>query len=140
MTKEMHDRAIKRRCVKLAHDECANYVRGRCVDPDRIGKGDYDCDCVNHYIITEGGIECDFFLLCVQPQDKELEKAVWAEIYKPIEDEGETKQREAKPCALCGKQFVPRSNRQKYCRECRYKADKKNRAKRARERRMSGKA
>lgn len=140
MTKETKDSAIKRRCVKLAHDECANYVRGKCEDPDRIGKGEYDCDCVNHYTITEGGINCDHFLMNVLPQDKELKERVWALIYKPVEGEGETKQRETKPCALCGKLFVPRNNRQKYCMECSYKADRKNRAKRARERRTSGNA
>lgn len=135
MAKDTKDNAIKRRCVKLAHEECANYVRGLCVDPDRYEE--CECDCINHYTVMDGAINCDYFLLCVLPLDKELNELVWAEIHKAIEDEREAGKHQ---CALCGKWFVPGSNRQKYCMECGYKADRKNRAKRARKRRTSGKA
>ena len=85
-----------------------------------------DCPChVLHpdYAITDGGIDCDYFLTAVLPSDKELNERVQAELYQT----GTTGSTLTKKCARCAKPFIPRGNRQQYCSTCAVEAKKEQR-------------
>lgn len=116
----------------MAVSACANCVSGKCFDPDRLFmRGETDeppCFAVSEqHTIAEGGINCDHFLLNVLPADPELMRLVWAELNK------EAAEAPPKYCAVCGKPFIPSSNRQRFCMACAKQEKRKNKARRARE-------
>ena len=82
----------RRRCNRLIRKLCANYDDGNCLALDE-GDG---CVCVQ---IISLSLICKYFRNAVLPADKEL----CADIYKI----------HTGPCEICGKAFVPKSNRQK---------------------------
>ena len=137
------DDEIKRWCVRQAKKECAYCIDGKCFDPDllfRDGQTDEPpCFAVTaKYSIADGGIACDWFLLNVLPLDKELNRLVWAEINKTAPclydmDEPPSTENKGKACALCGKPFIPSSNRQRYCTACAKERERKATAQRMRE-------
>ena len=143
----MKDKELKRRCQALAIKECANYSCKECLDPDLIilpwQKTAPRCHAVNHlYSVEEGAISCDFFLFYVLPLDPELNALVWAEINQPAKYApwvGSGCESLASPkrknCIRCKKEFLPGSNRQKYCMSCAKAVEQSKRAQRARERR-----
>lgn len=104
----------RRRCNRLIRKLCANYDDGNCLALDE-GDG---CVCVQ---IISLSLICKYFRNAVLPADKEL----CADIYK-IHTE---------PCEICGKAFVPKSNRQKYCAECGRKVRRKQKTESERKRR-----
>lgn len=87
---------------------------------------DRSCDAVSStYTIHDGGVSCEWFMTAVLPMDEYLYKKVCSEImkteYAPWVDgvgESYTAQPVLKACCLCGKPFLPGSNRAKYCAEC----------------------
>lgn len=101
----------RRQCNRLIKRLCANYQDGNCLPLDD-GDG---CVCVQMISLS---LICKYFRNAVLPADKEL----CADIFK---------QRTC-CCAECGAEFVPNSNRQKYCRLCgkRIKQNQKNESKR----------
>ncbi len=86
-----------RRVRKMVH-ECCNYDAGNCLALD-----DGDA-CVCPQSISYSLI-CKWFRAAVLPLDKELCVAL-------------LHQRNMKNCAVCGKRFLPGSNRAKYCPDC----------------------
>ena len=139
----MKDYELKKRCCALAKAECANYHDGRCLDPDLVNGNEPKCAVTSDkFSIKDGGIICDHFLLNVLPLDKELNHLVWAEIKKPpeymyadISGDQTAYSTEAKKCAVCGKVFLPGSNRSKYCSACRKVEKRRGAARRMREHR-----
>ena len=83
-----------RKVCKLIKDECCNCIDGNCVLLDDA--------CVQ--LISQNYIYCNYFLRAVLPLDSSLHV--------------ELCMRDAKRCEECGKHFVSRSNRQKYCNVC----------------------
>lgn len=95
----MHERtpltpSQRRRCSRLIRRLCANYDNGNCLPLDE-GDG---CVCVQMISLS---LICMYFRNAVLPAEKEL----YAEVMK---------HRTIK-CAVCGAEFAPSSNRQKYC-------------------------
>lgn len=88
----------RKRANTLIRATCCNYDNGNCILLDD-GK---ECVCVQSISYS---VCCTWFRRAVLPQDKALE----AEIFH---DKG------VKRCAVCGAEFVPRSNRAKYCEAC----------------------
>ena len=78
----------------LIRKVCCNYCDGQCIA--------LDCDCVQ---MISFSVCCKWFRHCILPQDK----ALLAEIVYS---------HQSKHCAVCGKAFVPKSNRGKYCEKC----------------------
>ena len=97
--------AQRKRANALIHKLCCNYIDGECIV--------LDCECVqcNSYSVC-----CKWFRQATLPQDI----ALLAEIIEP---------QNKKNCVICGKAFVPKSNRAKYCSDC---AIKERRIKKAR--------
>ena len=83
-----------RKVHKLIREECCNCVDGNCIL--------LDDSCVQ--LISHQYIYCNYFLRAVLPLDKSLHAELCS--------------KDAKRCAVCGKHFAPRSNRQKYCDGC----------------------
>lgn len=84
-----------KRVYKLAKKECCNCYDGFCVLLDT------PCpQCITRSLI------CKWFIIAVLPADIPL----YVEL---TGDKGESK-----PCEMCGKLFLPRSNRSKYCELC----------------------
>lgn len=106
----MNDKQLLKRCVNLAKAECADCHGKDCTPEDRR------CHVINpkYPSIEEGAIDCDWFLLAVLPQDKELSKAVWQSL---IGQDGPTRTW-GRLCEICRNTFVPTSPRQKYCPSC----------------------
>ena len=86
-----------RRARKLVH-QCCNYDGGNCLVLD---DGE-ECVCVQSISYS---LLCKWFRWSVLPQIGTLE----AEIFRD---------KELKRCAVCGRVFVPKSNRAKYCKSC----------------------
>ncbi len=132
------DDELKKRCIRLALNECAYCIDGKCFDPYLVfrdgQKDEPPCFAVtNKYSIADGGITCDWFLLSVLPLDKELNRLVWAEINKPAPclygaDEPLSIADQGQACVLCGKPFMPASNRQRFCAACAKDAERKRNA------------
>ena len=78
---------------------CCNYDNGNCI---RLDDGD-PCVCVQ--CITYSHIICKWFRNAVLPADKDL----YIELAKP---------KNSKNCVVCGKGFVSKGNRAKYCSVC----------------------
>ena len=82
-----------RRARWLIRKECCNYDNGECF---LLDKGE-SCVCVQSISYT---LLCKWFRSAVLPLDKQLYS------------------KDMKPCAVCGKPFLPGSNRAKYCTDC----------------------
>ena len=85
-----------RRVKALVRRECCNYDNGNCILLDSV--------CAQ--TITYSHIICKWFKKAVLPIDKEL----YIQLMKP---------KNASKCVICGKDFTKRSNRAKYCDNCR---------------------
>ena len=83
-----------RKVHKLIREECCNCIDGNCILLDDA--------CVQ--LISQQYIYCNYFLRAVLPKDNSLHAELCL--------------KDAKRCAVCGKSFAPKSNRQKYCEEC----------------------
>ncbi len=95
----MDDAKLKKACLALAKAECANYYDGQCVPKD--------CPC---FVYEPRGWVCTWFFNAVLPLDQELQVFV----NQKMTESPKT----GKQCAVCGKRFIPTSNRQNYCRDC----------------------
>jgi hypothetical protein len=93
MTPGQHKRANA-----LIRATCCNYDNGNCI---LLDDGE-ECVCVQSISYS---VCCTWFCRALLPQDKPLE----AEIFH----DGNRKR-----CAVCGAEFVPGSNRAKYCEVC----------------------
>ena len=102
------------RCNRLIRRLCANYDNGNCLPLDE-GDG---CVCVQ---MISFSLLCKYFRNAVLPAEKEL----YAEILK----------HRTNKCAVCGAEFVPNSNRQKYCTACSRIVHRKQKNESARKRR-----
>jgi len=89
-----------RRANVLVRKLCCNYDNGYCLLLDDGEK------CVCPQIITFSHIICKWFKAAVLPVDKEL----YIELMKPPN---------TKQCSVCGKYYLPKGNRSKYCSDCR---------------------
>ena len=94
---------------------CCNYDNGQCIALDE-GDG---CVCVQSISYS---LLCRWFREAVLPLDKELETGL---LYRA----------ESKKCAVCGRLFLPGSNRAKYCPECAARMKRKHAAERKRKQR-----
>lgn len=102
---------IRTRCNRLIKKLCANYNNGNCL---LLDDGDeHTCPQTISFSLL-----CNYFRNAVLPADKEL----YAEIFNE----------RTCVCEECGKEFVPTSNRQKYCKPCgkRVRQNQKNNSKR----------
>ena len=88
----------RKRVNALIRATCCNYDNGNCILLD----DDEECVCTQSISYS---VCCTWFRRAVLPQDKALE----AESFH----DGNRKR-----CAVCGAEFVPRSNRAKYCEAC----------------------
>ena len=86
-----------RAACRLVH-ECCNYDNGNCIALD-YGE---PCVCVQSISYS---LLCRWFIAAVLPLDWKLEAAL-------------LHRAELKRCSECGGQFLPKSNRGKYCPEC----------------------
>ncbi len=104
------------RCVNnLVRNHCCNYDNGNCI---LLDDGD---PCVCPQIISYS-LLCRWFRRAVLPIDDEL----YIRLMKP---------QNTKVCAICGKNFIYRSNREKYCDMCKRTALLRRKAKYRRKRR-----
>lgn len=119
IAKKNPDTGILTRCVSLARKECCNYWHGLCRETDE------KCHLISAYpSIHDGALDCDWFLTAVLPHDRELNRLVRYELDKEetlYEDDDATAAEEPtlRCCAICGKEFLPVTNNQKYCAACR---------------------
>ena len=98
-----------RKAGKLLN-ECCNYDKGRCLILETI--------CTQAISRT---LLCKWFKEAVLPLDKELSAVL---LHK----------QKAKQCVICGKSFMPGSNRAKYCLDCSIIERKRKEAARQRKR------
>lgn len=103
-----------RAVCRLVH-ECCNYDGGNCLALD---DGWDPCVCVQS---ISQSLNCKWFCAAVLPQDTSL----CADLLH---------RDHAKHCELCGRSFVPNSNRAKYCSDCAITARRKKEAERQRRR------
>lgn len=96
---------------------CCNYDNGNCI---RLDDGD-PCVCVQ--CITYSHIICKWFRIAVLPADKDL----YIELAKP---------KNSKSCVVCGKEYVYKSNKSKYCPACRKAVTTRQAAERKRKQRL----
>ena len=86
-----------RAACRLVH-ECCNYDNGNCI---LLDNGE-PCVCVQS---ISHSLLCRWFAAAVLPLDGKLEAALFHRA-------------DRKRCAECGGQFLPKSNRGKYCPDC----------------------
>lgn len=94
--------------------ECCNYHYGDCL---LLDDGE-SCVCIQSISFS---LLCRYFRLAVLPLDETLEAEL---LHKHAHGS----------CVRCGKAFMPKSNRAKYCSSCAVTARKSREAKRQRER------
>lgn len=110
----MTEQKLKSACEFFARIECANNCDGQCLPRD--------CPC---FVYAERGWVCTWFLNAVVP----LNQALQAFVNQKMTESPKTGRR----CTVCGKAFIPGSNRQRYCPECAQEAARVKHAKRSRE-------
>ena len=108
-----------RKAFSLIREECCNYESGNC----KILTSDGDSKCKQ---MKTRAIYCSWFKEAVLPLDKVLEAGIF-------NSEGSENK---KQCAECGKSFIPRNNKQKYCIKCIPKVVKKQNSERQRKKRL----
>lgn len=106
-----------RRVNSLIKKMCCNYDNGPCI---LLDDGD---PCVCPQIITFSHIICKYFKRSVLPGDKEL----YIEVMKP---------KNSKKCSVCGKEYISKGNKSKYCDDCRKSITKRQAAERKRKQRL----
>lgn len=117
--KRSPDTKILARCQTLAQKECCNYSKGNCLEREE------KCHLISAYPrIHDGALNCDWFLKAVLPQDKELSRIVWHELFREetLYDDIETPAAEEptlRCCVICRNAFLPVTHNQKYCADCR---------------------
>ena len=89
--------AQRAKCNRLLKRLCANYDDGNCL---LLDDGE-PCVCPQSICYS---VLCRYFRNAVLP----AEDSLYAELYRS----------EAKRCEHCGKPFLPKCNRQKYCENC----------------------
>lgn len=94
----------RKRVIALIHKMCCNYIDNQCIM--------LDCECPQSISYS---ICCKWFRQAILPQDK----ALFAELITPDSK---------KKCVICGKAFVPKSNRAKYCSDCSVKERNRHKA------------
>ncbi len=99
LRKKHRPRTVRRKVssIKAVH-ECCNYDNGNCIALD-YGE---PCVCVQSISYS---LLCRWFISAVLPLDWKLEAAL-------------LHRAELKRCTECGGQFLPKSNRGKYCPDC----------------------
>ena len=106
-----------RRTNALVRKLCCNYDGGHCILLD-------DSDlCVCPQLITYSHIICKWFKVAVLPVDKDLH----IELMKPPN---------TKLCSICGRYYIPNSNRSKYCSDCRKVITRRQAAERKQKQRL----
>lgn len=98
------------RKVRKLLNECCNFDKGKCLMLETI--------CAQSISRT---LLCNWFKDAVLPLDKELSAVL---LHK----------QKAKQCVICGKSFMPGSNRAKYCLDCSVMERKRKEAARQRQR------
>ena len=109
--------AQRKQANALIRRECCNYEDGNCM---LLDDGD-TCACPQ---TASFSVCCKWFRWSVLPQIGTLE----AEIFRD---------KELKRCAVCGRVFVPKSNRAKYCPGCAARVHRRQKAESERKRRSS---
>lgn len=107
-----------RKAFSLIRAECCNYESGNC----KMLIDDIDCKCKQ---LKTRAMYCSWFREAVLPLDKGLEANI-------LNSDGNDNK---KTCAECGKSFLPRNNKQKYCLKCVPKVIRKQNLKRQQKRR-----
>ncbi|MBQ4074549.1 MAG: cysteine-rich VLP protein [Clostridia bacterium] len=115
----MTEKALQKRCIQYARQECANDCDGQCIPQD--------CPC---FAYECHGWVCTYFLNAVLPMNPGLNALVRAKMEHAAEQKGKME----KPCALCHQPFYPVSNRSRYCEKCRILMKRKKNAERQRRR------
>lgn len=90
-----------RKAFSLIRAECCNYESGNC----KMLVDDTDSKCKQ---LKTRAMYCSWFREAVLPLDKGLEANI-------LNSDGSDNK---KMCAECGKTFLPRNNKQKYCLKC----------------------
>ena len=88
----------RKRANALIRATCCNYDNGNCILLDDSEK----CVCVQSISYS---VCCTWFRRALLPQDRALETEIFHS-------------NSIKRCAVCGAEFVPGSNRAKYCETC----------------------
>ena len=107
--------AQRKQANALIRRECCNYEDGNCI---LLDDGD-TCACPQTISFS---VCCKWFRWSVLPQSGTLE----AEIFWD---------KELKCCAVCGRVFVPKSNRAKYCPDCAARVHRRQKTESERKRR-----
>lgn len=94
----------RKRANALIHKLCCNCIDGQCIM--------LDCECPQSISYS---VCCKWFRQSVLPQNE----ALFAELI--LADS-------KKKCVVCGKAFVPKSNRAKYCADCSVKERNRRKA------------
>lgn len=108
--------AQQKKVRSLIRRECCNYDSGECL---LLDAGD---SCICPQIISHG-ICCKWFRWAVLPSDNLLE----ADIFRDDR---------VKRCVVCGIDFVPGSNRAKYCSNCSKRVRRRKKTENERKRRV----
>ena len=108
-----------RKAFSLIRAECCNYESGNC----KMLTDDVDCKCKQ---LKTRAMYCSWFREAVLPQDKGLEVNI-------LNSDGNDNK---KICAECGKAFLPKNNKQKYCVKCIPKVVRKQNLERQQKRRL----
>lgn len=109
--------AQRRRANALVRKTCCNYDNGNCL---LLDDGE---ECVCPQTISYS-VCCKWFRWAVLPLDRTLE----AEIYRDCA---------LKRCSVCGKPYVPKSNRGKYCPNCAARVHRRQKTESERKRRSA---
>ena len=109
--------AQRKRASSLIRRECCNCGGGNCFALD---DGD-TCTCPQMITFS---VCCKWFRWAVLPLDRTLE----AEIYRDCA---------LKRCSVCGKPYVPKSNRAKYCPDCAARVHRRQKTESERKRRSA---
>ena len=94
---------------KLIRNECCNYVKGHCIALD----DGIDDTCPQWYTYS---LLCKWFRHVILPMNPLMEAEILG------------KSLETKKCSVCGKPFVPGSNRARFCKACAIKRKRKSKA------------
>lgn len=104
-----------RQCKTLIKNQCCNYDNGNCI---LLDDGE-PCVCPQSISYS---LNCKWFRTAVLPNDKEL----YIRLMKP---------KNTKPCKVCGKDFMYKSNKAMYCTDCRKEVFRQQAAQRKRKQR-----
>lgn len=129
-TASQYEAKLKNTCCRLAQHTCACCTDGEnCVLTDSPCKETLLND---SYTISDGAIDCDWFMTAVLPADPELYRKIMARIRaeralgddtKPIS--GPQPNLSFRRCVDCGEEFLPNNNRHKRCKACARKEHKR---------------